>query len=80
MSTTSKASFLFYDPQDLEEVVKGTKQAHEPQPYAILDVGEYLFTEEPRLLSCAFDRQNRLLYVVEPNHEQPLIHIWKIRR
>jgi hypothetical protein len=77
-STFSKPSFMFYDPKDLEAVVKGLKQPYEPQPYAVIDVGKYLFNDEPIVKSCAYDRQNGLLYVFEYNQEQPIIHVWKV--
>ncbi len=77
-STRFEPSFLLYDPADLAAVANGTLEPHEPQPYAILDVQEHLFTEEPKLKSCAFDRQKGLLYVYEFNHEQPLMHVWRI--
>lgn len=80
VSTLLRPSFLFYDPADLAAVANGTLAPHEPQPYAIIDVGEHFFRGDPQLLSCAFDRQNGLLYVFESNGERPLIHVWRIRQ
>ncbi len=77
-STLSRPSLMFYDPAEITEVVNGTKQSYEPQPYAIVDVGEYLFRDDPHLMSSAFDRQNGLLYVFEANQSDPLMHVWKV--
>jgi hypothetical protein len=70
--------FLLYDPADLAAVVTGSKAAHEPQPYAMLDVSEYFFTEQPTLRGVAYDRAHGLLYIYEYNQESPLIHVFQI--
>ncbi|MFZ6028740.1 MAG: fibronectin type III domain-containing protein [Chloroflexota bacterium] len=70
--------FLFYDPDELAAVTGGSKQPHEPQPYAMLDVSRYFFTEQPALRGVAYDRANGLVYVYEFNHEEPLIHVFRI--
>ena len=74
------AEIIFYDPADLAKVAAGEIQAWEPQPYAVLDIDEYLFLNPPewdevmlgwgdqrryRIGDAAFDRQNGLLYVLE---------------
>ena len=96
-STEFKASFLFYDPSDLAAVANGTKGSWEPQPYECADVGEYLFNGDHesydtghgteyvqrkyRFGGCAYDRDNRILYVFElfADGDKPVIHAWKVQ-
>ncbi len=70
--------FMCYDPDDLAAVAAGHKAAHEPQPYAMLDVSEYFFTEQATLRGAAYDRARGLLYIYEYNQEEPLIHVFQI--
>jgi hypothetical protein len=70
--------FLFYDPDDLAAVASGAKQPHEPQPYAMLDVSQYFFAEEPSLRGVAYDRARGLVYIYEYRGESPLIHVFQI--
>lgn len=69
---------LFYDPDDLAAVVSGAKQPYEPQPYAMLDISQYFYTEEPTLRGVAYDRVRGLVYIYEYNGESPLIHVFQI--
>jgi hypothetical protein len=79
-TTRWDAEFLFYDPADLARVALGEIQSWEPQPYAALDIDEYLYhnpsgvetdligTGEQRryrIGDVTYDRQNGLLYVLE---------------
>jgi len=74
------AQFILYDPADLARVAAGGMASWEPQPYASLDIDEYLFlnparVEEDmlgtgvqrtyRIGAVAYDRNNELLYVLE---------------
>ena len=74
------AQFILYNPDDLAQVAAGTIAAWEPQPYAVIDIDEYLFhnpagIEEDmlgagvqrthRIGAVAYDRQHGLLYVLE---------------
>ncbi|MFW6129327.1 MAG: hypothetical protein ACOC6P_03670 [Candidatus Aminicenantaceae bacterium] len=84
-STGFEGRFIFYDPADFAAVAYGTKEPWEPQPYAFLNVDEYLFgiesTQQKYHLGAAcFDRERGFFYVFEPraDGEQPLIHVWKI--
>jgi hypothetical protein len=70
--------FLFYDPADLAAVATGSKAAHEPQPYAMLDVTEYFFNEQATLRGVAYDRGRGLVYIYEASGESPLIHVFQI--
>ena len=79
-STRFDAQFLLYDPADLAQVAAGAIEPWEPQPYASLDIDEYLYLEPPewdqvnlgwdvqrrnRIGPAANDRNNALLYVLE---------------
>ncbi len=74
------AQFILYDPADLARVTAGQIQTWEPQPYASIDLDDYLYLNpagiEPDMLGTgaqrryrigdvAFDRANGLLYVLE---------------
>jgi len=84
-STRFTARFLFYDPQDLAAVAAGRIPPHQPQPYAYLDVDQHLFNlqsdqQKRRLGAAAYDRANRLLYVLEyrADGDRPLAHVWSV--
>ena len=79
-STRFDAQFILYDPAQLAQVAAGAIESWEPQPYASLDIDEYLFLNpagvEPDMLGTgvqrryrigdvAYDRENALLYVLE---------------
>ena len=79
-TTRWDAEFLFYDPADLARVALGEIQSWEPQPYAVLDIDEYLYNNPSgvetdmigtgehrryRIGDVTYDRQNGLLYVLE---------------
>jgi hypothetical protein len=74
------AQFMLYDPADLAQVAAGETASWEPQPYASIDVDEYLFhnpagieggmlgtgvQRRNRIGAVAYDRNNDLLYVLE---------------
>jgi hypothetical protein len=84
-STNFVGQMLFYDPADLAAVAAGTMAPHDPQPYATMNIDEYLYhiTEDQQkghLGAAAFDRQRDLLYVAEPfgDDDKPLIHVWQV--
>ncbi len=79
-STHFDAEFILYDPADLGRVAAGELDAWEPQPYATLDIDQYLYLDPPewdlrdlgtgdqrraRIGDVAYDRSNGLLYVLE---------------
>ncbi len=74
------AQFILYDPGDIARVAAGEIEPYEPQPYASMDLDEYLLLnpgeiEEEmlgtgvqriyRIGAVAYDRSNDLLYVLE---------------
>lgn len=79
-STRFDAWFIFYDPADLGRVAAGEIPSWQPQPYAVMDIDEYLYLDPPdwdefnlgrgdqrryRIGDVAYDRQNGFLYVLE---------------
>jgi hypothetical protein len=79
-TTRWDAQFIFYDPADLARVALAEMESWEPQPYAILDIDEYLYNNPSgvetemigtgaqrryRIGDIAYDRLNGFLYVLE---------------
>lgn len=79
-STDFDAQFIFYDPNDLASVAAGKIESWEPQPYAVMDIDQYLYLNPPewdkvnlgwgdqrryRIGATAYDRESGLLYVLE---------------
>jgi len=79
-TTRYDAQMILYNPADLARVAAGEIESWEPQPYAALDIDEYLYLEAPewdavslgwgdqrrnRIGAAAYDRQNGYLYVLE---------------
>jgi hypothetical protein len=84
-STTFDPQIIFYDPADLAAVADGSAEPWSPQPYARLSLEEQLFHRLPdphkeRLGAVAYDRDNGLLYVLEPlvDNDRPIVHVWQI--
>ena len=79
-TTRFDAQMIFYDPEDLARVARGELEPWQPQPYAAMDIDEYLFFNPPewdlpslgwddqrrsRIGDISFDRANGILYVLE---------------
>lgn len=79
-TTRFDAEFILFDPADLAKVATGQLESWQPQPYAVIDIDEYLYLNPPewdlvelgwgdqrraRVGDVAFDRANGLLYVLE---------------
>jgi len=84
-SSEARARIIFYDPDDLAAVAGGSQPPHGPQPYAYLDVDQYLYrshfiNEWSRLGAAAFDREHGFLYVFERqgDGDKALVHVWKV--
>jgi len=76
---------LFYDTKDLADVAAGIRQPWEPQPYAVLEIDEFLFhitsnQQKHHVGAACFDAHQGLLYVFEPHAdgEKPVIHVWQV--
>ena len=80
-SSRFNAQFILYNPDDIAKVAAGEAEPSSPQPYASLNLDEYLLlsTEHGedgmlgvgpqrryRISAVAYDRGNDLLYVLEP--------------
>lgn len=73
------AQLQFYDARELGEVAAGEREPESVLPYAWHEGPPELWDSdcaEPRDL--AFDPENRKLYWVETNKEQPLIHVYTV--
>ncbi len=85
-----QAQIIFYDPAQLVAVANGELDSWQPQPYATLDLTEYLFAPEldfanykrDFLGAVAFDREHALLYVIErlTDEYKSVIHVWRVSR
>jgi hypothetical protein len=79
-TTRFDAEFILYDPADLAQVAMGQLEPWQPQPYATIDIDEYLYLVPPewdlvevcqgdqrrsRIGDVSFDRASGLLYVLE---------------
>ncbi|MFH1685557.1 MAG: hypothetical protein ABH983_04580 [Candidatus Micrarchaeota archaeon] len=84
-----EAQILFYNPADLAKVANGEMKTYEPQPYAIMNINEYLYDpgydyERGKMYSLGavtFDRENGLLYVFErlaDEDEKSIVHVWEV--
>lgn len=82
------AQIIFYSPNDLAQVANGSIQTWEPQPYASLDISNYLFdpgfdfenSKRYLLGGAAFDQQRGLLYVIErrADGDKSIVHVFQI--
>ena len=92
-STRFDAQFILYNPTDLAQVAAGEIESWAPQPYASLDIDEYLFLppgdpdmlgtgvqRRSRIGAVAYDRNNDLLYVLElyADEAKPVVHVWRV--
>jgi hypothetical protein len=76
---------LFYDPADLAAVARGEMGPEGPQPYATLDIDQYLYhiessQQKSHVGAASFDRERGLLYVFEPlaDGDKSLVHVWQV--
>jgi hypothetical protein len=82
------AQIIFYNPDDLAAVARGDMQTWEPQPYASLEIDEYLFDpgydfeRVKRYLvgAVSFDRARGILYLFErrADEDKSIVHVFKI--
>ncbi len=83
-----QAQIIFYDPAQLVAVANGELESWQPQPYAMLDLTEYLFAPELDFANykrdfigaIAFDREHGRLYVIErlADDAKSVIHVWQV--
>ncbi|MFC2025883.1 hypothetical protein ACFLUC_01680 [Chloroflexota bacterium] len=83
------AQIIFFDPLELGAVALGEMDTWEPQPYATLTLDDFLFDpgfdfeggKRYLLGASAFDRQNKLVYIVErlaDEDDRSLIHVFRV--
>ncbi|MBP8001568.1 MAG: hypothetical protein KA314_17610 [Chloroflexi bacterium] len=84
-----QAQIIFFNPDDLAAVAQGHMASWEPQPYAVLELTDFLFSpgfdfenhKHHLMGDVAFDRDNGLLYLIErralPKGES-VVHVFKI--
>jgi len=84
-SSSFVGQMLFYDPADLAAVASREMETWEPQPYATMDIDQYLYHIESEqqlhhVGAASFDRERGLLYILEPlaDGDKPLVHVWKV--
>ncbi len=85
-STRFVGQFVFYDAADLAAVARGELAPYQPQPYATLEIDQYLFNvrsdqQKYHLGAAAYDPDRRLLYVFEfrADGDKPLVHAWEVQ-
>ncbi len=89
-----RSLLLFYDPRDITAVADGLRQPDEPQPYAVIDLDEIMFSinenDEYWAINSkgpggiAFDRENKIIYMVEQKvygmyDDEAIIHVWELQ-
>jgi hypothetical protein len=84
-STGFEGQIIFYDPAELAAVATGEMEPYEPQPYATLQIDEYLYHIESaqqwhHVGAVSFDRERGLLYVFEPlaDGDKSVVHVWEV--
>ncbi len=77
---------LFYDPFMLAKAARGVLSPDEIQPYARMNVENYMFNRGCRteiLAGVGYDRKNNILYAAEKfvdvhDEKKPVIHVFKV--
>jgi len=72
--------FAFYNPEDLARVAEGKIAPQEVIPYAHVSLTSTFFTScSYGVGGAAFDTNNGILYVLQQNGEDPIVHVWKVQ-
>lgn len=77
-----RACLVFYDPNDLTEVVSGSLSPNAVQPYAFCDLTEYMLKERDEtdmryIGGVAYDQTNRLfIQELFADGDRPVIHVF----
>jgi len=84
------AQILFYNPFDLAAVVAGEMEPWEPQPYATMEIDDYLLDpdfdheRQKRYLvgATAFDRERGRLFIMErrADEDKSIVHVFQVER
>ncbi|PIR74140.1 MAG: hypothetical protein COU35_03720 [Candidatus Magasanikbacteria bacterium CG10_big_fil_rev_8_21_14_0_10_47_10] len=89
-SSDIHGEIMLYDVNDLAAVAQGTKLPYEPQPYARININQYLFDpgfdygryKKQSLGAAAFDRERGYLYVFErmaDEDEKSIVHVFEVK-
>lgn len=85
-ATEYVGTMLFYDPSDLAAVIAGRRGPRTPQPYASLNIDQFLNNvgdpqRQRHVRGMAFDRGNGLMYILEfrGDDDMSLIHVLQIQ-
>jgi hypothetical protein len=80
-----EARILLFSPSDLASVAAGTLEPWEVQPYDSLSIEPFLYNPQhdfgqDQVGSCAYDHENRLLYVFERlgDGDKALVHVFRV--
>lgn len=83
-----QSQIIFYDPAQLLAVARGEIESWQPQPYAVMELTEFLFDPKinPAIYkrdlvgAIAFDRENGRLYVIErlADEAKSVVHVWQV--
>ncbi len=74
---------IFYNPDDLAQVARGTLPGYQPQPYAAVRFDPDLFYSAAReIRTISYDSQNHLLYALEFDYGRDgalVVHVWHVQ-
>jgi len=84
-----EAQLIFYDPAELAAVATGQMETWESQPYAVMSLQDVLYDPDLNygeyrrdlLGAAAFDRANRILYIIErlADEYKSVMHAWQLQ-
>ncbi len=81
-----RAALILYDPAHLARAISGEVPAYSPQPYAIVDLSEYMLAQkdETRMVylgGMAYDGEDNRLYVLElfADGDKPVVHVFTFK-
>jgi len=84
-SPAFQTQMIFYNPDDLAAVAGGQMEAYQPQPYAGMNLVQYMYSLDSanmkyRTGACAYDRSHGLFYMFEPtaDGDKSLVHVWRL--
>jgi len=74
---------LFYDPEELREVIAGTREPWEVLPYEVYSPANEVIDQECAILGAvAYDQGRGLIYVTEQEAGpwgETVVHVWEVQ-